>query len=58
MNDVFADYPVIGRRSAEEKARILRDLGDETGADALLASLPAAQTKAILGVNKNVLQIP
>jgi hypothetical protein len=49
VNDAFAEYPVIGKRSPEEQAEILRELGDDETADALMASRPAATTKSIFG---------
>jgi hypothetical protein len=47
--DPFSDYTVIGRMTTEEKARLLRELGDDTIANELLASLPAAHTKSLFG---------
>ncbi len=47
--DPFSDHPVIGRLATEEKAELLRELGDAATADELIASLPAAETKSILG---------
>jgi hypothetical protein len=49
VDDLIADYPVIGKRSPEEQAQILRDLGDDETADALMASRPATETKSIFG---------
>lgn len=47
--DPFSDFPVIGQLSTAEKARLLQELGDETTAKELIASLPAAQTKSLFG---------
>ena len=46
-NNSLSEYTVIGNLTIEEKAELLRELGDTATADELLASLPAEETKSI-----------
>lgn len=48
-DDPFSDYTIIGNLTTEEKAALLREMGDETTAEEFVASLPTVDTKSVLG---------